>query len=129
MNELVNEWIKKAEGDYNSALREYRARKFPNYDAAGFHAQQCIEKYFKALLQMHNEPFRKIHDLLALLEACKQIIPQLEFYEELLAYLNQFAVAFRYPGESANRDQAKQAVKAMKLLTPILRKGLGFLDT
>ena len=50
-NEIVNEWIKKAKGDFNSALREYRARKFPNYDAGGFHAQQCIEKYLKALLQ------------------------------------------------------------------------------
>jgi len=48
MNELVNEWLRKAEGDFNSALREYRARKFPNYDASGFHAQQCIEKYIKA---------------------------------------------------------------------------------
>ena len=48
MNEVVDEWIQKAEGDYVSALREYRARKLPNFDAAGFHAQQCIEKYLKA---------------------------------------------------------------------------------
>jgi HEPN domain-containing protein len=40
MNDLVNEWVKKAEGDFTSALREYRARKSPNYDAAGFHVQQ-----------------------------------------------------------------------------------------
>lgn len=38
MNELVNEWLHKAEGDFHSAVREYRARKHPNYDAAGFHA-------------------------------------------------------------------------------------------
>jgi len=63
---LVNEWIQKAEGDFISALREYRARKFPNFDAAGFHAQQCIEKYMKALLQRQNVRFEKIHDLLAL---------------------------------------------------------------
>ena len=51
MNEIVKEWISKAEGDYHSALREYRARKFPNYDASGFHAQQSIEKYPKAIFQ------------------------------------------------------------------------------
>ena len=54
MNELVKEWVNKAEGDYHSALRDYRARKFPNYDAAGFHAQQCAEKYLKAILQLRN---------------------------------------------------------------------------
>ena len=122
MNELVEEWIQKAEGDFNSALREYRARKFPNYDAAGFHAQQCVEKYLKALLQKHLIPFQKIHDLLKLAEQCLPIIPDLEFYWEPLAYLNQFSVAFRYPGESASREQAKHAIKALKQLKLFLKE-------
>lgn len=121
MNELVNEWLHKAEGDFHSAVREYRARKHPNYDAAGFHAQQCIEKYLKALLQIHNKPFQKIHDLLALAEICIPFFPDLELYKKSLAYLNQFAVEFRYPGESANRDQAKQAVAEMKKVRVVLR--------
>ena len=33
MNDLVHEWIAKAEGDFHTALREFRARKNPNYDA------------------------------------------------------------------------------------------------
>ena len=44
------EWIEKAEADFISAGREYRARKQPNHDAACFFAQQCVEKYLKALL-------------------------------------------------------------------------------
>jgi len=40
MNPLVAEWIAKAEGDFVSALREFRARKQPNYDSACFHARQ-----------------------------------------------------------------------------------------
>lgn len=126
MNALVNEWIQKAEGDFVSALREYRARKLPNFDAAGFHAQQCIEKYLKGLLQMHNVRFEKIHDLLALKELCLSFFPELEFQNEPLAYLSQFAVTFRYPGESASREQAKRAVKIMKELRAILRTELGF---
>jgi HEPN domain-containing protein len=125
MNELVKEWIQKAEGDFNSALREYRARKLPNYDAAGFHAQQCVEKYLKALLQMHHTPFQKIHDLLALMELCLPFAPELELNKDLLSYLNQFAVAYRYPGESASRDQAKKAIKALKVLRSLLRIKLG----
>jgi HEPN domain-containing protein len=50
MSEELKEWIGKAEGDYFSALREYRARRNVNYDSACFHAQQCVEKYLKAVL-------------------------------------------------------------------------------
>ena len=124
MNEIVREWIKKAEGDYNTALREYRVRKHPNYDAAGFHAQQSIEKYLKATLQMYNIPFGKIHDMLVLMESCLHIIPELELHKDLLAYLNQFSIAFRYPGETATRDIAYHAIKSLKTLKPILENKL-----
>ena len=128
MNALVKEWIQKAKGDYHTALREYRARKAPNYDAAGFHAQQCIEKYLKALLQKHNKPFLKIHDLLTLMESCLSFIPELELQKEPLAFLNQFSVSFRYPGESANRGQAKKAIKAMKTIIQTLQTHLKLTD-
>ncbi|MHB2149861.1 HEPN domain-containing protein [Calditrichota bacterium LG25] len=124
MNELVREWIGKAEGDYHTALREFRARKFPNYDAAGFHAQQCVEKYLKAILQQNNIRFEKVHDLLALLNLCLPIAPELELHRDLFAYLNPFAVAFRYPGESATREQARQAIVFLEKLRPILRSVL-----
>lgn len=128
MNELVKEWVLKAEGDYNTALRENRARKMPNFDAAGFHAQQCIEKYLKAVLQFYNVPFQKIHDLLTLKELCKPFAPELELYHDLLAYLNQFGVTYRYPGEFASREQAKKAIRAMKILRRILRAKIGLVN-
>lgn len=125
MSELIDEWIQKAEGDFVSALREYRARKRPNFDAAGFHAQQCVEKYIKGLLQKHNVRFERIHDLLALKELCLSFFPELELHNESLGYLNQFAVAFRYPGESAQREHAKRALKVMKELRMVMRGKLG----
>ena len=124
MNELVDEWIRKAEGDFISALREYRARKQPNFDAAGFHAQQCVEKYIKGLLQRHNVRFEKTQDMLALKELCQAFFLELELHRESLGYLNQFAVAFRYPGESADRGHAKRALKAMKELRALMRSKL-----
>ena len=129
MKDLVKEWINKAEGDFHSALREFRARKFPNYDAAGFHAQQCAEKYLKAILQLRNIRFDKVHDLLALLNLCLSVSPELELHRELLSYLNPFSIAFRYPGESATRDQAREAVKAIRKLRPILRRILNLGNT
>jgi HEPN domain-containing protein len=122
MNELVKEWIEKAEGDYRSTLREYRARNYPNYDSAGFHAQQCVEKYMKAILQKNHIRFEKVHDVLALLELSLPVAPELILYRDILSFLNPFAVAFRYPGESATREEARQAVHSMKTIRPILRK-------
>ncbi len=54
MRVLTREWVEKAEGDFHTAVREVRARNYPNYDAACFRCQQCAEKYRKALLQERN---------------------------------------------------------------------------
>jgi hypothetical protein len=49
-NPLALEWLIKADADLVTANREFRARKMPNYDAACFHAQQCVEKLLKAMM-------------------------------------------------------------------------------
>ena len=67
MNPAVDEWVAKAEGDFLTAGRELRARKSPNYDAVCFHAQQCAEKYLKAVLQVNDKRIPNIHFLLELL--------------------------------------------------------------
>jgi HEPN domain-containing protein len=123
MNPLVLEWIEKAEGDYFSALREYRARKTPNYDAACFHAQQAVEKYLKAILQAREIPFRKTHDLTILFDLFPEI-PEGASLRPDLHLLTQYAVAFRYPGESATKEQAKEAVKSAGKLRKTLRMAL-----
>ncbi len=101
MNDLLREWIEKAEGDNVTSLREYRARKTPNYDAACFHAQQCIEKYLKAVLQQNGIPFSKNHDLELLMDQCLPVYPLWEPMREDMQLLTQYAVLFRYPGETA----------------------------
>jgi HEPN domain-containing protein len=76
MKPLTHEWIGKAEGDFATAKREVRARKAPNYDAACFHAQQCVEKYLKARLQEATIPFGRTHDLSALLNLLLSVSPR-----------------------------------------------------
>jgi len=124
MKKVVKEWILKAEGDYASALREYRARKNTNYDSACFHSQQCIEKYLKGILQKHNISFGKIHDLSILLKACIAKYPLWEIWEDDLKTLSIFAVQFRYPGESANKEDARQTVQVMKKYRAEIRRTL-----
>ena len=112
MNPLVHEWVAKAEGDFASACREFHARKAPNYDAACFHAQQCVEKYVKGIMQGSGIPFGKTHDLGTLLDACLSQYPLWEGFRADMAMPTQYAVLFRYPGESATKAEAKQAVLA-----------------
>lgn len=50
MKQRTIEWIEKAEGDISIAMREMAASE-PVWDGICFHAQQCAEKYLKALLE------------------------------------------------------------------------------
>ncbi len=45
MKDLTKEWIKKAEGDVGTAVRESSVKEGANWDAVCFHAQQAVEKY------------------------------------------------------------------------------------
>ena len=109
MSALVDEWVLKAEGDYLTAARELRVRKLPNYDAVCFHSQQCVEKCIKAFLQMKNQEFPRIHDLIDLLELCLPYDGTFELQRDLLKDLTKYAVGVRYPGESADKNEARYA--------------------
>jgi HEPN domain-containing protein len=125
MKTLAREWVKKAEGDFNTLLREVRARKAPNYDAACFHAQQCVEKYLKARLQESEVPFGKTHNLVVLLSACATLEPLLGILERPIVVLNAYSVELRYPGESADKEMAKEALEATRRLRKAVRQSLG----
>ena len=114
MQPLTTEWVQKAEGDLTTAQRELRARLNPNYDAACFHAQQCAEKYLKALLQEAQIPFGKTHNLSLLLDLLPERHSGMELLRPTLAILNAYAVEYRYPGESAEKEVARQAVMLAK---------------
>jgi HEPN domain-containing protein len=111
MKPMTVEWIEKAEGDFAMVLRESRARKNPSFDGICFHAQQCAEKYLKARLCEAGIEFAKVHDLVALLNHAVAVEPGWERLREDLAYLSDFAVAYRYPGESADKQAADDARK------------------
>ncbi|MBF0507041.1 MAG: HEPN domain-containing protein [Nitrospirae bacterium] len=122
----VLEWINKAEQDYETAEVMARRRKSPVPDIVGFHAQQCVEKYLKALLVMKKIEFPKTHDLIELLEITLAKEPFLEVFRPDLRLLNPFSVQFRYPGESALIEDAKMALKAMRRLRRFLKEKYSF---
>ena len=128
MKPLTREWVEKAEADFTTANREFRARKAPNYDDVCFHCEQCVEKYLKARLQEAGIPFEKTHNLIALLTQALGVEPTWELLRPRFSELNAFAVIFRYPGESASRETARRALDACKGLRQALRQPLGVSD-
>ncbi len=124
MKPMTTEWVAKAEADFATAQRESRVRKNPNYDGICFHYQQCAEKYLKARLCEAEISFSKIHDLVALLEKVLKIEPNWEIFRKDLAYLSDFAVTFRYPGESANKKSALEAKQLCSFFRKTARSSL-----
>jgi HEPN domain-containing protein len=122
MKAITQEWIEKAEGDWATLMREYRARKNPNYDAVCFHAQQCAEKYLKAKLQEAGIHFAKTHNLLNLINDLLPIEPNWIKLHQSLAFLTVYAVKYRYPGDKADKIEAKETVKNCRLVRKTVRQ-------
>ncbi len=125
MKPLTAEWVSKAEGDFAIVERESRARKSPSYDGICFHAQQCAEKYLKARLVEAGAASAKVHDLPLLLKQACEIEPLWVSYMADLAYLTEFAVHFRYPGDSADRATALRARALCRSFRAAARQALG----
>ena len=122
MNATVQEWVSKAEGDYNTTRREQQVTENPNFDAICFHAQQCIEKLMKAVLIDRGLLPPKTHDLLLLDQLLRQAITAWSASKDDLRFLTRAAVDFRYPGEAADREEAQQAYEiAARLRGELLR--------
>ena len=50
MKPETEEWVAKADADLATAQREAAVDEAPDFDAVCFHAQQCAEKYLKAVM-------------------------------------------------------------------------------
>ncbi len=96
--QLVAQWVQKAENDLKTAEHTFKlpAKDCP-YDTICFHAQQCVEKYLKALLTFLEIDFPKTHDvgeLIQLLPPSHRPPMKIEDQEKLTFY----ATINRYPG-------------------------------
>ncbi len=125
MKPSTQPWVDKAEGDFHTAQRELRARKYPHYDAVCFHAQQCAEKYLKARLVEAGISFPKTHDLNLLLNLVLPVEPLWESYRWSLNLLTDYAVSYRYPGEEADKELAREAFKLCRAFRKTARQHLG----
>jgi hypothetical protein len=66
----------------------------------------------------------RTHNLLHLLDRCMPIEPLWEGLRTPLNVLSAYAVAFRYPGESADRTTARDAIQICKTVRETVRQSL-----
>lgn len=120
------EWIIKAENDLKNASFTIKLGDDCPTDTVCFHAQQCVEKYLKALLVWKGISFPKTHNLSSLISLVPYRMPVLlsDTEQELLT---EYATVTRYPGdmEEISLGEARKAVrlarkvkKAIRLLLP-----------
>jgi HEPN domain-containing protein len=117
----VMRWADRAEEDYLLAVSALRRRQ-PLVYGATFHAQQCAEKYLKALLVLKGASFPRTHDLAALGVLCSHNGYILPVSEENLEILSAYAVEARYPGMQHSVEEAQSAVLIAKVLRAFVRK-------
>lgn len=118
------DWAEKAETDWEMARRALRGkRQFA--DAAGYHAQQCDEKYLKAMLVSQHIAFARTHDLAALNDLCLNHGILTAFDADQLDYLTAFAVQVRYPGAEPTLEEARQSLEIARAVRAFARHWLG----
>ena len=122
MKRATREWIRCAEEDFEVAAALMRRRTKTAANSIGFHCQQCAEKYLKARLEEAGIAFSRTHNLTSLLTLALAGEPTWTVLQPHLTALNIYAVAFRYPGSSATKSNAANALKAGREVRRIARQ-------
>ena len=94
---VIREWLVKADNDLKTAAHTLTLGANCPTDTVCFHAQQCVEKYLKALLVFRAAAFPKTHNIRALRALLPpKLRPKLE--GKVQDRLTRYATVLRYPG-------------------------------
>ncbi|MDO3377858.1 HEPN domain-containing protein [Geoalkalibacter halelectricus] len=96
MKRLTEEWLRAAKDDLDVIERILNDEHLAHIVA--FHAQQCIEKVFKALLEEHGIEAPRIHNLVTLYGKVEDFVGAVMDLP-LLKTLDSLYIEARYPGE------------------------------
>jgi HEPN domain-containing protein len=122
---VVREWVAKADNDLKNAAHTLTLGEECPTDTVCFHAQQCAEKYLKALLVFRGTAFPKTHDIHVL---CALLPPRLRpnLDSAVEDRLTQYATVLRYPGSGPDVSlaEARKAVANARRVRKEVRKHL-----
>ena len=126
MNEITEEWVAKAESDYDLADLALTGRESPIVEGVCFHSQQCVEKYLKAYLKEHEIRFPPAHPLEPLIRLCLAVDAEFETLRLDLERLDFYVVRIRYPGApTITEELAHQAFADATRVRAFVRPKLG----
>ncbi|MFO7803048.1 MAG: HEPN domain-containing protein [Desulfovermiculus sp.] len=113
MKQITHEWFKAAHDDI-LIIEEIIDKEFLSHFVA-FHAQQAIEKSFKAVLEESTDNVPKVHQL-ERLSSLVSFCLDIEFDEEndIFEELDKLYIDARYPGEFGLLPQGKPSLDDAK---------------
>ena len=122
--EIISKWVVKGEHDLVAAQQILLLETAPT-DTVCYHAQQAVEKIFKAFLIQKGIEFYKTHNLLILLELLQDT--ELDYYRAVCELLTSYAVESRYPGDyiEPGREEAEEALRAASEIFELVKCKLG----
>lgn len=107
MKNIVKDWLISAEGDLLLIQEIVSIENLTHLSA--FHAQQAIEKSFKAMVEEFELGFIKTHSLETLYNQVKLVYPSRIELDSLIL-LDQLCIDSRYPGEMGLLPDGKPTV-------------------
>lgn len=109
---VARQWVQKAENDLRTATQTLKLKRACPTDNVCFHAQQCVDKYLKALLVSSLIDFPRTHDLGELVARLPEGL-HVPLTEQDQDRLTEYATTTRYPGdyETITMQEARQAVR------------------
>lgn len=125
-SKIINEWMKKAEEDYEFAMSNLEAKN-GFYTQVCFHFHQSAEKYLKTYILANELEFKKIHDLIELLRICREKEKDFSMLKEDCEFLNPFYIDTRYPvnwGINYSEDTAIKAKESTEKIRESVRAKL-----
>ena len=111
MKQITAEWLKSAQDDLIT-IEEIINNERLTYIVA-FHAQQAIERSFKAVLEEKEQHITRVHDLFNLYSRVKIEIG-LELDKENIRKLNEMYIDSRYPGDMGLLPNGEPSVDEAK---------------
>ena len=93
--ELAARLERKAQED-ETAVSEFAGNPRVGDGVIGFHAQQAVEKWLKAVMASRGEKYDRTHDIDRLVEAVTTIGVEIPLDVDRLIALTEFAVPLRY---------------------------------
>ncbi len=108
MRKATAEWLKSAAMDLDSVAQIVHLEHLS--PVAAFHAQQCVEKCLKAVLEEHSRKVPKDHSTLRLYGLTKELV-SLDIDLGTLTDLDDLYIDSRYPGEQGLLPGGKPTVE------------------